>query len=236
MTTINMAHVLNTRFGKKVLIIDDDKQGNTSKFFKRHSYTYYSLAEILTGTGITASVTIRKADYPGIDIIPANMNLLKANMELLLETKREQKTILKAALQEVAQNYDYCLIDNAPDINMSVINGLIAADEVIIPVKIDQFGFDGIKEIAEQIEQIRAFNSNIIFKGCLITQYANNDVNNQGEAHLRQQTDYPIFKTHIRRTDKVDESTFAGMPILEYSPRCGAARDYLSFVREYLGE
>ena len=70
--------------------------------------------------------------------------------------------------------------------------------------------------------------------GCLVTCYSRNDVNAQGEEHLRTQLKYPVFATHIRRTEKADESTFATMPILEYSPRCGAARDYQTFVREYL--
>ncbi|TWH49613.1 ParA family protein [Sporomusa sp. KB1] len=234
-TTINIGHILATKCGQRVLFIDNDKQGNTSKFLGLHNDNDPSLADLLTET-VTASTAIRKTEYPGLDIIPANMHLLKANLKIMLDETREQQTILKNALQQVASEYDYCIIDNAPDINMSVINGLVAADEVIIPLKIDQFGFDGLKEIAEQIDQIKEFNPGINFRGCLITQYANNDVNSQGEAHLREQTKYPIFKTHIRRTDKVDESTFARRPIIEYSPRCNAAKDYLSFVKEYLGE
>jgi chromosome partitioning protein len=92
-----------------------------------------------------------------------------------------------------------------------------------------------LAELKEQIDNTRKeFNPHIALRGCLITSYQNNEVNRQGEAWLRGQSEYPVFETRIRRTEKVDESTFASVPIIEYSRRSGAARDYLALVNEYL--
>ncbi|MGL5329657.1 MAG: ParA family protein, partial [Peptostreptococcaceae bacterium] len=122
----------------------------------------------------------------------------------------------------------------APDINISTINALVASDDVLIPIKIDEFAFDGLSELNEQIENVREdLNQKLKLIGCFVTQYAKNDVNVQGEEWLKEQK-YPYFETHIRRTEKVDESTFAKMPIVEYSRRCGASQDYLKLVEEYL--
>ena len=94
---------------------------------------------------------------------------------------------------------------------------------------------DILAELKEQIENTQEdLNPALRLRGCLVTSYQRNDVNAQGEEWLRTQRDFPVFATHIRRTEKVDESTFAAAPIIEYSRRCGAAADYLQFVREYL--
>ena len=235
-TSINMAHILATVYGKRVLLIDNDKQGNTSKFFKLHSYNMLTMADVLNEKKFDTHKAINHTQYTNLDIISANMNLLNANLKIIMDVSRQQQTILKKALQQVESEYDYCIIDNAPDINISVINSLVASDEVIVPIKIDQFSFDGLEELIEQFEKISELNPSLHFKGCLVTQYAKNDVNIQGETHLNNQEKYPMFATHIRRTEKVDESTFTSQPIVEYSQRCGAAKDYLSFVKEYLGE
>jgi chromosome partitioning protein len=103
-------------------------------------------------------------------------------------------------------------------------------------MKIDRFAFDGLTELLEQIENIRAtFNSALTFKGCLITMYQQNIVNISGVDWLKKNTaEDLVFTTHIRNTVKVGESTFVKKPLLEYAPKCTAARDYEAFADEYL--
>ncbi len=162
------------------------------------------------------------------------MNLLTANQRLLIETSQSRSTRLRDALQSVQADYDYCIIDNAPDLNMSVVNALIATDDVIVPIKIDRFAFDGLKQLNEQIEDVRGLNPKISLIGCLVTMFQQSSINNQGEQHLHDNTSYPIFSTHIRKTVKVDESTFTHMPLLLHSKKCTATIDYINFVNEYL--
>lgn len=231
-TSVNMAHILAKDYEKRVLIIDNDKQGNLSKTCGAWSYDNPSLADILTGAAGIAEV-IQTTQIPLLNVIPANMHLLTANLMVIKDENRQQATILKDELQEVEDAYDYCIIDCPPDINISVINALVAADEVIIPIKIDGYAFDGMDELEEQINNAKQLNPKLKFRGCLVTMFYNRDVCRQGEEWLQNQR-YPVFKTHIRRTEKADEVTFTKESLMEYSPRSGAARDYKAFVKEYL--
>ena len=236
-SSANIAYILAEVHGYKVLMIDNDKQGNLSKFYNLHSYDKKGIEEVMTSRNIDVKDIIQHTAYENLDIITANMNLLKANLEVLLDQVRPQQTRIKKALEEIQDKYDFCIIDNAPDINISTINALVASDDVLIPIKIDDFAFDGLNELIEQIENTKEdLNPKLTLKGCFVTQYMKNDVNIQGEEWLNSQSKYPVFKTHIRRTEKVDESTFAKMPIVEYSKRCGATKDYIALVDEYLGD
>lgn len=231
----NIAHILAVVHGKRVLLVDNDKQGNISKMFGVHSYDKPSIAELLTQRDANIYEIVSQTQFANLDVIPANMTLLKANLEVLLDSTRPQQTRLRTAFKRIAGNYDYCIIDNAPDINISTINALVASDDVLIPIKIDKFAFDGLVELKEQIDNTREeLTPGLALRGCFVTSYQNNEVNRQGEAWLQEQKEYPILSTHIRRTEKVDESTFANAPILEYSKRCGAAQDYIALVKEYL--
>jgi chromosome partitioning protein len=229
----NIAHILATVHEKRVLLVDNDKQGNISKMFGLHSYDDLNIADILMERHDNIRGIIAPTRYANLDVVPANMTLLEANV---IEREPHRQTRLRAAFDEIAGDYDYCVIDNAPDLNMSTINALVASDDVLIPIKIDKFAFDGLTELVEQIDNIRdsGLNPALILRGCFVTFYQNNEVNRQGEEWLRGQGKYPVFDTHIRRTEKVDESTFARIPVFEYSRRSGAARDYLAFVAEYL--
>lgn len=231
-TTVNMGHILAKDYGKKVLLIDNDKQGNLSKACNVWSYDNPSLADIFTGEKNIEEVR-QQSETENLSVIPANMHLLTANLMVIKNEEIDQATILSKQLDRIADNYDYCIIDCPPDINISVINALVAADEVIIPIKIDGYAFDGMEELEGQIENAKQLNNKLKFRGCLVTMFYNRDVCRQGEGYLRNQR-YPVFATHIRRTEKADEVTFTNESLIEYSPRSGAARDYKAFVKEYL--
>lgn len=250
-TAVNMAYTLAEVHGRKVLVIDNDKQGNASKAFKQYdTEDENTIARVMLERNIDILEIIKHTDYENIDIITANMNLLEANLRTIVDTGRQQQTRFKKALSgtkvlghgwakidylPITEAYDYCIIDNAPDINMSIINALVMSNAVIVPVIIDEYSFDGLNILPGQIAQIQEdFNEKLYFAGCLVTQYQNNDVNNQGIAQLLDRK-VPLFSQKIRRTEKkVSESTFAKMPLVEYSVRCGAAQDYKKFVLEYL--
>ena len=232
-TAINMAYILSD-IGNRVLLVDNDKQGNTSKFFGVHSYNRPSLAEVLTEKNFPTVDAIANTKYQNLDVLPANMNLLRADKQILMDCTRPQQTRLSKAHDTVSQLYDYVVIDNAPDLDMGVINALVASDDVIIPMKVDKFAFDGIEQLTEQIAEVKEFNPKIKVAGCLITMAQNNNVNALGRKFLTEYTALPLFETAIRKTVKVDESTFTGKPLLIHSPTCTASKDYLNMVGEYL--
>lgn len=233
-TSINLAYTLAEIYKRRVLLVDNDKQGNSSKFFGVHSYDHSSIADLMTGTK-PAEEVIRHTVYERIDVIPANMALLAANKAVLLDNMTAQQTRLKKALAPLAGGYDFAVIDNAPDENMSVINALTAGDDVIIPIKVDKFTFDGVDEMLQCIRQVQEnFNPNLVFRGCVITSYRNNEVNRQGADYLHNLAKYRLMDTMIHWSAKVDESTFTAMPIMKHSPRSWAARDYKKLTAEYL--
>lgn len=241
-TSDNIVYILAEVLKKKVLLIDNDKQGNSSKTFGKYdAEDRNTIARVMIEKNVDVEEIIKHTAYENIDIITANMSLIEANLKVIMDMTSQQQTRFKNALQKVEAYYDYCIIDNAPDINMNIINALAMTNDVIIPISIDQYSFDGLEILIDQIENTREdFNENIRIAGCLITQYENNDVNNQGIEWLEnwlKGRGLSVFTQRIRRTkEKVKESTFAQMPVVAYSPRCGASRDYRDFVYEYLSQ
>lgn len=130
---------------------------------------------------------------------------------------------------------DFFILDCPTGFTSASVSALMAADEVVIPMLVDGFSVDGVRDLATQIENLRWANVNVKIAGVLITQWHNSDVVRQGEQLLRSMG-IPVFRTTIRRTDKVPESTFDRMPIVQYSPGSAAAQDYRAWVREFLGE
>ena len=237
-SAINIAYTLAAKHGKRVLLIDNDKQGNTSKFFGVHSYEKPSIADVLTEQDTnTLHGAITYTGYENMHILPANMNLLHADRSILIDASRPQQTRLHKALgamERAGYSYDFAVIDCAPDLNMSVINAIVAAQHILIPIKIDKFAFDGIDTLLEQIEEMRDFNPGLQVLGGFVTMYSRNNVNLQGVEVLSDKAGLPMFATAIRNTVKVSETTYAGLPLAEYAPKSTAARDYEALVDEYL--
>ena len=184
LTADSMAHVLATLHNKRVLLVDNDKQGNTSKAFGVHSYDDKSISDVLTARRLDPREVIKKTRFENIDVMPANMTLIRANMEVLMDSTRPQQTRLRSALNAIAEEnfYDFCIIDNAPDINISTINALVASDDVIIPIKIDKYAFDGLEELKEQIEDTRDdLNPRLRLAGCLITCFIRADAGSRAK-------------------------------------------------------
>ena len=234
-TSANMAYELAEHHMSKVLIVDNDKQGNISRLFKCYEENEEcGMSEVMLKKANKQS--IKHTEYTNIDLISANMTLLSANLQVMKD-EGEQHTRLRKfldSLEDEENAYDYVIIDNPPTIDMCVINALACTNDVIVPVKVDKWSLEGLDIITEQIKEAKEFNPCIELMGVLITIFKKNDVNTSGEEWLRKQDGYPIFETKIRRTEKVNEATFFEKPVAEYSIRCGATRDYKKLVNEYL--
>ena len=234
-TAANMAYELYRR-GYKVLLIDNDKQGNLSKAYSRYDAENVApVTRLLAGDWESADELIQHTEYEGIDIVTANMSLFGATWNLTKEDSENQIERYKALVTakvlgfgyakfdyiETERAYDYCIIDNPPDIGLNVVNALAITDEVIVPVKVD--------------EDAKAFKPALKLAGVLITSYQNTDGEAAGIEWLEQKTDFNILGI-IRYSKKVAENTFMRKPIYEYSPCCGAAQGYKKFVTAYTGK
>ena len=142
-TTINASYLLATGYGKNVLLVDNDQQGNCSQFFGVYGYDKPSMTDVMK-RNVTAEQVIQHTEYAGLDIIPANLSLAEAEKAVLMDSVTPQQVRLREILRQVKDEYDYVLIDNAPSLGMCVINSLATSDYLIIPAKIDKFTFDGI--------------------------------------------------------------------------------------------
>ena len=233
-SAINIAHIMAEEFGKRVLLIDNDKQGNTTKFFKLHDEDAPSISDVLTVKGFHIRDAAKETRYKNLHVIPSNMSLLNADKQILMDCARPQQTRLKKALAEVANDYDFVVIDNAPNLDMSVNNALVASDHVLIPIKIDQFAFDGVAEILYQIDELKEFNEHLRVVGGFVTMYQHTRVNREGTQILQNGGMLPMLETKIRRSTIIDETTFAGIPVAEYTPRSMVTKDFKQLVSEYL--
>ena len=154
-TACNLAAELAAK-SKSVLVVDLDKQGNTSKFFGVLDYDSPSVAEVMLGEDDILAAIVKGVDVWGVHLLPCDMRMLKANRTILMDNGPRQFH-LRDALKCVAGDYDYCIMDCPPDLDMGSINALCAADWVIIPVDCDKWACDGMQEIVEQIEQVQAY-------------------------------------------------------------------------------
>lgn len=233
-SAVNMAYTL-TQENFRVLLVDNDKQGNASKFYGAHDYDKPSISDVLTQQKPTLDGIIQRTEYERLDVLPANMTLLRADKEVLLDSTRQQQTRLSQALKTVNHLYDYVVIDNAPDLSMNVINAIVASDDVLIPIKIDNFSLDGLTQLIEQVDNVRTnFNDKLNIAGGFVTMYQKNNVNISGIEHLRKHAPIPMLGTTITKTVKVDESTFVRKPLLLYAPKNAVSQDYCRLTAEYI--
>lgn len=231
-STLAFALLLQKEHGKRVLVLDCDKQANSTKSLRCYS-TAYTTASLLTAKEQIAEQAIRHSPFE-IDVIGASWELMKANQDVLLDVTRPQQYRMKKQLEPIRAAYDYCLIDCPPDINMATINALAITDDVLIPIRVDKYGFDGLEYVTSAVEEMQDFNSRLKLRGCFLTQYQpGTNLSVSGAELLQNELGLTGMKTAIRMTVKVGESTFY-KPLMSYAPHCTAAEDYRLLLDEYL--
>jgi chromosome partitioning protein len=243
-TAINMAAILASEHGHRVLVIDADPQANASRFFGLKG-DVNSVAGIMSGYAEDPYDFIYDTGLPGVRCVPSEISLIEADIasvraggvaKLMADfcAALEEDNILARENGEPAET-DYAIFDCPPSFTAASVAAIAACDDVIIPVKIDSFALDGMAELIAQVDGIRSIRPQIRVAGIVITMWHNCPAVIQGEDLLRK-SGLPVYRTNIRRSDKVDESTFARQALQEYSPQSAAGRDYRAFVAEYLEE
>lgn len=231
-STLAFAMLLHEEYGQRVLVLDCDKQANSTKSLGCYGAPY-TTASLLTEKENVVEAAVQHSPF-GIDIIGANWDLMKANQDVLLDVTRPQQYRIKKQLEPIRQNYDYCLIDCPPDINMATINALAISDDVLIPIRVDKYGFDGLEYVTQAVQEMQDFNPALYLRGCFLTQYQpNTNLSVSGFQLLQNELGLHGMNTAIRMTVKVGESTFYE-PLLSYAPHCTATEDYRLLLNEYL--
>lgn len=231
-TTINLAAEFSAR-GLGVLVVDLDKQANVTKFYNALDYDKPSTADLLTcKESIEEAVAFTCTK--GVDLVPANMRLLLANKQVLLDSTEPQQIRLRDALEAVMDNYDICLMDCPPDLDMGSINALCAADWVIIPVDCDEWATDGLREVLDQMDKLRMYyNPRLKLMGVLLTKYNRTNAEKQVVKDVSE-LGVPVMGAMIRYTVKVKEARSAHKALRDYAPGGTATQDYADLADEVL--
>ena len=234
-TTATMAYCLANRHRKRVLVIDGDSQGNLSQYFDVAAEEGRSLVDLLEGNCEPYLEDIlTKTLNPRIHIIPSDARMMDADMTSVAKGRCNPRAIedLRTAIAE-DNGMDFLLIDCAPAFNASGIAALRAADDVIIPVRLDTFATDGIRNLTQQVYNMRRANGRLRVAGVLVTQWRNTELE-QGMRQYLEEHGFPIFSRPIRMSGPVPYAISRRENLLTYSPSCAASVDYKRVVEEYL--
>ncbi len=233
-TTVNLSHAL-TDLGKKVLIVDNDPQGNaTSGVGVNKNEILLSVYDLLINKAKAQEALISNV-YPNLDLIPCNINLTGAEIELVGALSRE--TRLKKALDPIKNNYDYIFIDSPPSLGLLTLNALVASDSIIIPIQCEFYALEGVSQLLNTLNLItEGLNSNLAIAGVLLTMadFRTNlttEVINEIKNYFKDK----VFKTIIPRNIKLSEAPSFGKPIAIYDGSSIGAKRYKELAEEILG-
>ena len=232
-TSINLAASLGV-LEKKVLLIDADPQANASSGL---GIDVNSVAlgtyQVLEHT-ISAKEAIVKTVSPNVDIIPAHIDLVAIEIELI--DKQEREYMLKKSLVDLKNDYDYILIDCAPSLGLITLNSLVAADSVIIPIQCEYFALEGLGKLLNTIKSIQNIhNLELEIEGLLLTMFDSRlRLSNQVVEEVRKHFSSMVFDTIIRRNIRLGEAPSYGESIITYNATSKGAVNYLNLAQELL--
>jgi chromosome partitioning protein len=232
-TAINLAAALAAS-EVRVLVIDCDPQGNlTSGLGVQKAEGLHTLYDVMVD-GKEVTHAIQKTEMDGLEIIPADKNLIGVNLELVNSDDRE--AILRHHLHRVKNNYDYILIDCPPALDLLTLNALMAADSVLIPIQCEFFALEGVSGLMDTIDRVRdSFSHPLKIEGILLTMYdERTNLTRQVAADLREFFQKEVFRTVIPRSIRLAEAPSHGKPILLYDPGSKGSEAYIQLAKEIL--
>jgi len=230
-TAINVSSLLAAA-EKKSLLVDIDPQANSSSGL---SITHQnpSIYEVLIGTENISDVII-ESYMPHLDLLPSNINLVGAEIEMVDMGGRER--LLKNALDEISHKYDYIIIDSPPSLGLLTLNALAASHSVLIPVQCEYFALEGLGQLLNTINIVKKhYNPGLAIEGVLLTMFDTRlRLSHQVAEEVRKYFGEKVFKTVINRNVRISESPSYGKPIILYDAVSTGAQNYMALASELL--
>ena len=217
-----------------VLLIDSDPQGNaTTGLGVNKSSLQSTVYDVLLGQQ-SAEGAVIKTDFEGLSLIPADRNLVAANLELVDEDNRESR--LRTRIEPIRNSYPFIIIDCPPALDLLTLNALVAADSVLIPIQCEFFALEGISQLMDTVDRVRsAFSTHLTIEGVLLTMYDDRtNLTKQVETDLREFFGKGVFQTVIPRSIRLAEAPSFGKPIISYDVRSRGAESYIQLAKEIL--
>lgn len=233
-STINLGASL-AEYGRRVLLVDLDPQGALSAGLGVPHYELdNTVHNLLVEPRVSIDQVLLSTRVPGLDLVPSNIDLSAAEIQLVNEVGREQS--LARALYPVLDRYDYVLIDCQPSLGLLTVNGLACADGVIIPTECEYFSLRGLALLTDTVEKVHdRLNPKLSISGILITRYDTRTVNSREVmARVVERFGDLVFDTVITRTVRFPETSVAGEPITTWAPKSAGAEAYRALAREVI--
>lgn len=231
-TAINLSASL-AACERKVLLIDLDPQANATSGVGLPKHEEKSMYPVLTD-GLNIREVIRETELPNFDIAPSSVDLVAAELELSDAIGREFH--LRRALQDVARDYDYILIDSPPSLGLLTINGLTAAQAVLVPMQCEYFAIEGVAQLVNTIERVRdLLNPGLEIEGIALTMFDERmNLGRQVADEVRNHFGPKVYQTVIPRNIRLAEAPSFGKPIILYDIRSRGSEAYISLAKEFI--
>ena len=232
-TAINLSACL-AESGKKVLTIDTDPQGNTTSGLGVDKDELENTVYELMLDECTIKESLVKTEFENLDLIPSNVNLAGAEIELLGINEKEY--ILKNAVDYIKDDYDFVIIDGPPSLNMLTVNALTTANTVLVPIQCEYYALEGLSQLLHTISLVKErLNENLQIEGVVFTMYdARTNLSLQVVENVKNNLDTTIYKTIIPRSVRLAEAPSHGLPINKYDSRSTGAESYRMLAKEVI--
>lgn len=232
-SAVNLAASVGS-LGKRVLLVDLDPQGNTTSGVgasKRNALSVYDAIINLS----EVDKIVKKTKFKGLDVMPSNIALAGAELELVDLDEREFK--LKTALEPLREKYDYILIDCPPSLGLLTINALCAADGVLVPMQCEYYALEGLSQLTMTIGQVkRLYNPDLELLGVIITMFDGRlNLSLQVLEEIKKHFPGKLFRTPVPRNVRLSEAPSYGMPAMYYDKYSKGAAAYLEIAKDLIG-
>ncbi|MCM1183915.1 MAG: AAA family ATPase [Roseburia sp.] len=233
-TSINLSACMAAK-GKKVLVIDIDPQGNTTSGYGiEKNEIENTIYELILGD-CSIEDCILKEVIPNISILPSNVNLAAAEIELIGIEKKEY--ILKNEVDWVKDKYDFIIIDCPPSLSLLTVNAMTAADSVLVPIQCEYYALEGLSQLIHTVNLIKErLNPDLDMEGVVFTMYdSRTNLSAQVVENVKEHLSQKIYKTIIPRNIRLAEAPSYGKPISLYDPKSAGAESYMALADEVIG-
>lgn len=232
-TAINLAASLAAN-EIEVLLVDMDPQGNSTTGVGIPKEPGMPTIYDVLCASLQASEIIRPTDFEGLSLIPADKNLVAANLELVDADQRE--FLLRKALQPLADKFQYIIIDCPPALDLLTLNAMVAAESILIPIQCEFFALEGISQLIDTIERLKtSIHPNLKIEGILLTMFDDRtNLTRQVAGDLQEFFQDEVFQTVIPRSIRLAEAPSYGKPILAYDVRSRGSESYIKLAKEII--